>query len=69
MCKHIMIGVVWTLVCGHSPHLHHNRVDAAPVLGYLPHGAPVNTGPNGNDPLYDGCRPLAQAFPACAGTP
>jgi hypothetical protein len=26
----------------------------------------VNTGPTGNDPLYDGCNPF-QAFPECAG--
>jgi hypothetical protein len=29
--------------------------------------APVNAGPNGNDPLYNGCDPMHKAFPSCAG--
>jgi len=30
--------------------------------------APVNAGPNGNDPLCNGCDPMHQASPSCAGT-
>jgi hypothetical protein len=29
--------------------------------------AQVNTGPNGNDPLYNGCDPIHKPFPSCAG--